>query len=334
MIGLLFIIGWGVQDITGNRPQLRVVKVISASASLLILAIITHTQAGYWRNNLTLFEHTLKVTSSNPFAENFYGCALMEEDRLKEAEPHFRKAFFMDPSFADARNNLCKNLIRQNRLDEAVICYKELLQHGGKSAEIYYNLATLLKMQNKYDEAIQFYNSALATDPNDNESRKKMASIFIETGRLNEAIEQLNKALLSDSNKAEIYVSLGALYYQSGNYEQAIQSWTKAVDMRFNNVEVFNNLAWLLATADNVSAQDAERAIELSRRACEQVGYQRPDFLDTLAAAYAAGGRFDEAIITAQKALEAAKTAGQGELAGKIQNRIKLYQSGQRFLQK
>ena len=53
--------------------------------------------------------------------------------------------------------------------------------------------------------------------------------------------------------------------------------------------------------------------------------------LDTLAVAYAAADRFDEAKATAEKALNIAKSSGKEDLAGKIQKRIKLYEAGQPY---
>ena len=53
-----------------------------------------------------------------------------------------------------------------------------------------------------------------------------------------------------------------------------------------------NNLAWLLATAEQAQFRNAAKAVELARRACELTKYRQPFLLDTLAAAYAAVGRF------------------------------------------
>jgi tetratricopeptide (TPR) repeat protein len=132
----------------------------------------------------------------------------------------------------------------------------------------------------------------------------------------------------------EAYVNLGKAYSQLGKYEPAIQNWTKAVELKPNNTDALNNLAWVLATIDDDSAEDANRAIEYAERACELTGYKEAMFLDTLAAAYAAGGRFEDAVRTAQQAIDAAKEGGKEDLAGEIKNRMELYKTGQRYRQK
>jgi hypothetical protein len=49
--------------------------------------------------------------------------------------------------------------------------------------------------------------------------------------------------------------------------------------------------------------------------------------LDTLAAAYAAAGRFPEAVTTGQKALELALLSGQKEVAENIRSNLELYKA-------
>ena len=93
----------------------------------------------------------------------------------------------------------------------------------------------------------------------------------------------------------------------------------------------FNNLAWLLATGSNISAKDADKAIELAEKACKLTEYKNPQCLDTLAVAYASAGRFDDAVKTAEKALNIVKTTYQESIAGEIQSRIKLFQSHQQY---
>jgi spermidine synthase len=191
-----------------------------------------------------------------------------------------------------------------------------------------------LEREKKYDDAIKALASALKLTPNYPDARKMMGFLLLATGKLNEAIPYLNEALRTDARQVEIYRSLGLAYNQFSKYEQAIQNWTKAIELEPNNAEFLNNLAWVLATAGDISVQDANKAVGLAERACELMGYREFALLDTLAAAYAAAGRFDEAVRTAQQAIDIAKTSGQNELADEIQKRMELYKVGQPYRQR
>ena len=62
----------------------------------------------------------------------------------------------------------------------------------------------------------------------------------------------------------------------------------------------------------------------------ELTGHRNAKILDTLAAAYAAAGQFDQAVATAKKAIELA--AGKDhKLGGQIKKRHKLYQKEKPF---
>ncbi len=90
-----------------------------------------------------------------------------------------------------------------------------------------------------------------------------------------------------------------------------------------------NDLAWMLATHPKESIRDGGEAIQLAEGLCVKTKYRRPTLLDTLAAAYAEGGRMDDAVSTMQKAialLPAGATPPQEFL-----QRLELYQNGKPF---
>ena len=96
-------------------------------------------------------------------------------------------------------------------------------------------------------------------------------------------------------------------------------------------VEAQNSLAWLLATLAPAQGGDPIRAVSLAQRACELTGNRVATDVDTLAVAYAAAGRFNDAIATAQKAIELARSAGQTQLVSQIEMRLELYRGGRAY---
>ena len=92
------------------------------------------------------------------------------------------------------------------------------------------------------------------------------------------------------------------------------------------SVAALNNLAWLLATCPDAGVRDGARAVKLAERACEAAGHKTVALMDTLAAAYAAAGRYDDAVRAASSARE--KTPDGSPLAAELESRLELYRSG------
>jgi tetratricopeptide (TPR) repeat protein len=94
---------------------------------------------------------------------------------------------------------------------------------------------------------------------------------------------------------------------------------------------VLNALAWIQAACDIEGLRNPQQALERALRACELTDQAIPEVVDTLAVAYAAAGKFDEARETALKAIRAAESAGNTSLAERIKNRLDLYEADKPF---
>ncbi len=126
-------------------------------------------------------------------------------------------------------------------------------------------------------------------------------------------------------------VRLAQLYQDGRHVERdpraAIELYGRVVE---RSTIARNNLAWLLATSDDASLLDPERAIALAR----PLVAARPNhggFLDTLAAALARAGRYAEAERLQRRAVQQlADHSAAGELA-ELEQRLALYAAGEPF---
>lgn len=127
---------------------------------------------------------------------------------------------------------------------------------------------------------------------------------------------------------ADGYRALGWLHQQSGEAEKAIGPYRKALEMRPGWAQVANDLAWIRATHANFAVRDPAEAVRLAEEAARSTRGQDPAVLDTLAAAYAAAGRFPAAVQVAEKASSLARTQGQEALALDVDARLLAYRGG------
>jgi len=111
-----------------------------------------------------------------------------------------------------------------------------------------------------------------------------------------------------------------------GRLREGIAEYRKALALDPSHVRALVELAWLLATAPESGMRDAVEALELVRRATPLLGEEHPVLLDTLAAAYATNGRFEEALETARRAAELSRlTPGFEARAPLIEQRLGSY---------
>jgi spermidine synthase len=89
----------------------------------------------------------------------------------------------------------------------------------------------------------------------------------------------------------------------------------------------------VLATNHDQKNRNGVEAVKLAELACKQTDYQNPFALDTLAAAYAAAGRYPDAVRTAEKALLLVpENVRQSKLAMEMRDRLLLYKSGKIYI--
>ena len=78
---------------------------------------VTWKQVGYWENSITLFGHTLKITSNNCVPHNNLGAALDKQGRTAEAIEHYLQALRIRPYYEKAHNNLGIALARTGDIE-------------------------------------------------------------------------------------------------------------------------------------------------------------------------------------------------------------------------
>jgi len=112
---------------------------------------------------------------------------------------------------------------------------------------------------------------------------------------------------------------------QQGDFAGAIAGYRRALKTHPNSPDLLNNLAYLLASCPDTSQRNGSEAVQLAEKACQLLDYRMSFPVNTLAAAYAETGRFDEAIWMEQKACALASEAGEQGILKDYQELLALY---------
>lgn len=326
-IGLFIGIVWGAGAFL--RPR---VGVAVATAAVIAFAAVTMFQLGHWRDSYSVYAHALRVTGPNVMANMGIAMALTLEPRGEDPLPYYLKALEIDPNHAEAHNNL-GNLLRQRGQ------LKEALQHLGtavkirpKYPEARQNLANVLADLGRIDEAIRQFRQAVTLDPDLSQAHYNLGVTLAAAGRFAEAIASLEHALVLRPQLTDARFVYALTLAEAGDLAAAKGQFNQVVRERPNWTEAMARFAWLLATSPRDGTRDPETAVALAEHANKLTLHQQPVLLDTLAAAQASAGRFEQAVATAQRARDLAAARGQNDFARQIDTRLQLYQSGKPFV--
>ncbi|MCA9217678.1 MAG: tetratricopeptide repeat protein [Planctomycetales bacterium] len=218
----------------------------------------------------------------------------------------------------------------QNRLEESAAAFKRVLEIDPNHRQTQIELAAVLFKLKDFAGSAKYYRQSLERRSNDPELLYKLGVSLYENGETEAAIVEIEKAVAIAPTPLA-YHQLGNAAIRLGKIADAIEKFEKAVQLNSKFGPSLNNLAWLLATSIEDAVRDGDRAVKYAEVLCSGPNQRTVENLDTLAASYAAAGRFDDAIKTANEAIRAAKAAGDLRSSRDLQNRLTLYKKQQPF---
>ncbi|MCE9562496.1 MAG: tetratricopeptide repeat protein [Planctomycetes bacterium] len=123
-------------------------------------------------------------------------------------------------------------------------------------------------------------------------------------GNFEGALADFNEAIKLAPSSVMPYNYRAGLHYARQNYGGAVRDHMEALKRDPRHAGTFNQLAWVWSTCPDPDVRNGQRARECATRACELTEWSEAGFLDTLAAAYAECGEFDDAVKWQEKAME------------------------------
>lgn len=242
--------------------------------------------------------------------------ARLPRSRLVECY-QLQAAIAQDQRDADAEVRACRQLVR--------------LLPESQQARV--ALAVALWRHDQVDQAELTLDEARKLAPNQPGTLNLLGKARMAMGQPEQAIPRYLEAIELAPADVEIRFNLAFALKHAGQAAEAIEQYRLVLERQPTSLETLNNLAWILATHPDPKLRSASESLELANRVCQATNYDKPEYLDTLAAALAEAGQFDEAVHTARKAAELALSGGQDELARQLAQRLERYQSKQAFRQ-
>jgi tetratricopeptide (TPR) repeat protein len=276
----------------------------------------------------------------------------------------YGSALALDPRDADTRTNLARALRSAGRDEASLAEYRRVVQEHPGFARARIELGRLLRDAGDAAGAAEQLEAAYALDPDRRGLREDLAAAWLALGRRAEAealvgespgaggsaaIEvELGRAAAAAGRRGDATRhfaravelepanagyrgNLGLALEEQGRQLEAVEQYRESLRLAPDNPPLVNALARMLAASADGRVRDGEAAVRRAEELARLVGTENPHVLDTLAAAYAEAGRFDEAIDAAERAVAIAELRERPDLADDLRARLGLYRTGRPY---
>jgi len=253
------------------------------------------------------------------------------------AERFARQAVERHPNHPTASMMLARMLVarkpadpaeRRRNLAEARDLLEQALARQDEHAGLWAAMGELRLAEGRPIEAQEAFRHAVRLDASLAEAHVQLAGILFRQGDLAQATTHLANAEDLDPQDMPTTVKYAELLCMGGHIRPAAVLLRRALHIAPGTAPVEAKLAWMLATSADPEVRNGKVAIGLAQSAAAKTR-GRPAVLAALAAAYAADGRFTEAVAVGERALSDAQQRRDAALAERLADHLARYRNGE-----
>lgn len=249
------------------------------------------------------FDEAIRLQPTFSRAYVLRGSSYMLKGDYKKALADFDQAIRVDPRNAAAycdRADLEHNFLR--RPEKALADYNQAIRLTPNFQRAYFNRGVHFFVRHDYQRAISDFNRAIQLMPNDPSGYAYLTWAYTKLGDRAQAVS--NATMATRLRPATDFYAWRALdlqmrsraYRVLGQMASALSDLREAIRIAPKDYSTHDNLAWFLATCPDERLRNGTEAVSAAKRACDLSHWQKSDCVDTLAAAYAEAGEFDQAV--------------------------------------
>lgn len=276
----------------------------------LVVMVLSALSRSYWRS--VTFNHTadhqfaMYTGPSEQTATDYQKRALaaLETNNLSGAIDALSEAIKCDPKQAALYFQRAMTYAIKNESDHALADATEGVRLEPGNGEGHYVRGLCLAHRKDFLNAIEEYSAALRLDWKNIDCYLHRGDACVETKAYTRALADFEEAIRRDPQNAEGYAGRALVFERKQEWTRAVADYAQAIRLAPEDPQAYNGLAWVYATCPSAEYRNGKMAVEYALYACRVTQSKEPEYVNTLAAAYAETGQFDEAVQWERKALE------------------------------
>ena len=307
-------------------PLLERLRPLDEDVTLPLDRAVAAAAEGDYERAIRLYEEILETDETDEEAHFRLAGSLLVVGENERAERHLRRTIALDPEHGPAHYALAALLKRAGRRTESAAHLERAADLMPDNLPWRLERAQMRAVVGDAEGAIAELERIVAADPAMAEARRTFAALLIGSGRAEAAADQLQALVALTPDDLQARFNLGLMRFETGRYLAARRTLDEALERFPADIATRHLLARLLATSPDDAARDGARAVDLAQGVVDE--QPALDHLETLAMALAEAGRFDDAVLWQQRALEQERQAAGGNSPQRL-DRLALYRARQ-----
>lgn len=242
----------------------------------------------------------------------------------------YRSTIGADPDNASLHDELALLGIEAGDYPLAIAEFEQSLRLRPDVASSHYNVGNALLVAGRPGDATPHFREAVRRDSTYALAHQGLGLALAATGRIDEAATALERAVALVPESADARYNLGVVHQAQGAFAAAERELRAARALRPGWAAASVELAWTLAVSPDASVRNPGEALTLARESAQASG-GNARAAEALAAALAASGLYDEAAVSARRALSLLPPDAPASQRAAMEERVVLYSSRRPF---
>ena len=307
-------------------PLLERLRPLEEDVTLPLDRAVAAAAEGDHERAVALYEEILEANVTDEEAHFRLAGSLLALGDAGRGERHLRRAIELNAEHAGAHYALAMLLAREGRGAEGARHLERAADLAPENLAWRLQRAQMRASSGDTAAAIEDLRRIVAQDPGMVEARRMLSAVLVGMGRTVEAAAELQALVALTPDDLQARFNLGLVLFETRRYAEARHALDATLARFPDDVATRHLLARLLATSPEAAARDGARAVELAQSVVDD--QPALDHLETLAMAMAEAGRFDDAVLWQQRALEQERQAAGGNSPQRL-DRLALYRARQ-----
>ena len=247
-IGLLFVIGKGLEFISEKHPNYKKSAVLLLVVFSVAMGVISFNRISVWKRGDALFTDVNEKYPNMPFGYNNLGYYYYTKitDVKKPENPYinykgeritlnevlmlYNKCLSLDTTFHMAYSNRGVLLFNINKFPESLADFDKALKFKPGNKDALIGKANTLSSMNRFDEAILWYDKYLELKPEDDLAWQWLGTAYYRLNKFEESIQYFEKSIEINSNNSQSYYWRGLANFSLNKLDIAIVDFLKSLE--------------------------------------------------------------------------------------------------------